>query len=132
MSRFEVTGIDHLTINLSAVDESLFFYEHVLQLKRLNTIDMGDHILTYFRLSTSCRLELIEYRNNDNVVSIQESAKGVYRHMALIVDDLDAIRESCASNNVMITLEPQYVDKLSCRIMLLRDPNGVEIELVEK
>jgi lactoylglutathione lyase len=132
MSGFKVTGIVHVTINISAVDESFFFYEKVLQLKRLDSIEMGDHILTYFSLSESCRLELIEYRNDDSALRIAESAKGAYRHMALSVDDLDAIRENCASNNVVITLEPRYVSKLACRIMLIRDPNGVEIELVEK
>ena len=128
----QVTGIVHVTINMSAVDESFFFYEKVPQLKRLDSIDMGDHILTYFSLSESCRLELIEYRNDDSALRIAGSAKGAYRHMALSVDDLDAIRENCASNNVVITLEPRYVSKLACRIMLIRDPNGVEIELVEK
>jgi lactoylglutathione lyase len=132
MSAFRITGIVHVTINMCAVQESLFFYEKVLQLKRLDSINMGDHILTYFRLSESCRLELIEYRNDDGPVRIAESAKGAYRHMALSVENLDGIREACVDNNVAITLEPRYVDKLACRIMLIRDPNGVEIELVEK
>jgi Glyoxalase/Bleomycin resistance protein/Dioxygenase superfamily len=82
MSGFKVTGIVHVTINISAVDESFFFYEKVLQLKRLDSIDMGDHILTYFSLSESCRLELIEYRNDNSAGRIAESAKGAYRHMA--------------------------------------------------
>ena len=38
-------GIDHITINCRDIEKACRFYETVLKLEKLNTVDMGDHML---------------------------------------------------------------------------------------
>jgi catechol 2,3-dioxygenase-like lactoylglutathione lyase family enzyme len=127
-----VKGIDHFTINVVDIEKSINFYENILQMKKLNFVDMGDHGLTYFYLTESCRLELIEYYNDDDAKTVAENTKGTYRHMALLTDDIKTLRQICSEYNIKVKLEPTDMEKLGCRGMLIEDPNGVEIEIVQK
>ena len=127
-----ITGIDHVTINMMDRDASFKFYEEVLGLKRLNEVDMGDHKLTYFFLNGVTRLELIEYYNDDPGQPQPSDGKGIYRHVALITDDIGEIFERCVKSGVEIMMEPTEVEKLEWAGMLIRDPNGVELEILQK
>ena len=46
----KMVGFDHLTINVTDLEKSKFFYENVLELEYCGFIDMGDHTLTYYML----------------------------------------------------------------------------------
>ncbi|MHC1684712.1 MAG: VOC family protein [Clostridiaceae bacterium] len=127
-----IIGMDHFTINIKNLDKSKYFYKEILELKELNTVDMGDHQLIYFQLEGDCKLELINYMYNTAVDHPKEDTKGIYRHMALRTDDVMNIYRKCIENNIFIRLHPTNMEKLFCTGMLIEDPNGVEIEIVEK
>jgi lactoylglutathione lyase len=126
-----ITGVDHITINVNSLEESKDFYENVLGLKQLNTIDMGDHIIVYFQLSLELKLELIKYKYNTTLSEYKVDTKGIYRHFAISVSDLDELYNKLKVNNINIVMEIDNCEKLKFRNILIKDPSGVEIEFVQ-
>ena len=127
-----ITGLDHITVNMADREASFTFYEEVLGLEKMYDVDMGDHRLTYFCLNGSTRLELIEYYNDKPAHPEPSDEKGIYRHMALTTDGIEALFKRCTTYGVNVLMEPVRVDKLKWTGMLVRDPNGVEIEIVQR
>jgi lactoylglutathione lyase len=125
-------NIDHITINLLDIPRSIAFYQDVLGLPSLPSVAMEDHILHYFQLPGGCRLELIEDQFATRTAATTVTDRGTYRHLALQVDDLDALRRSCERFGAAITAAPAQIPRLGFRNMLVRDPNGVEIEFLER
>lgn len=58
----KITGIDHVTINVVVMKESIDFYENTLQLQKGDFVDMGDHVIQYFSMDDFSTLELIQYK----------------------------------------------------------------------
>lgn len=127
----KVVGVDHITINCLDIKRACEFYEEFLKLKPLNKADMGDHILHYYELPGT-KLELIEYVEEQKVYQTGNTDVGIYRHMAVVVDDLDQAFADCKSKNIPINLEPTYIAQIDKTVMLIKDPNGVEIELIQQ
>lgn len=127
-----IKGIDHITVNVKDLKKSFEFYENILGLKKLNTVDMGDHTLHYMTLPGDIRLELIDYHYENIVLETGNTDAGIYRHVAFYVDSVEEIKRRCDQWNVKINLQPLYIEKLKCKVILIEDPNGVEVELVER
>lgn len=128
----KLTGLDHITINVRDLEKSKKFYEQVLKLKECGYIHMGDHTLTYYRLWQEVRLELIDYLNKEVSNPIKETAVGTYRHICFMVDQLEELNQICREKGVFVRKAPSYVEKLDCQTMLIIDPNGVEIEIIQR
>lgn len=127
----KVTAVDHFTINCCKLQESFDFYENVLGLSRVSVVDMGDHVLHLYQLP-GAKLELIEYKNEQRHVIAGNTDIGVYRHLALCVNDIEEAYGRCQRAGYPINLKPTAIDKLNGRvIMLIVDPNGVEIEIIQ-
>ncbi|CUP53352.1 MULTISPECIES: VOC family protein [Hungatella] len=127
-----ITGLDHITVNMADREASFQFYEEVLGLEKLYDVDMGDHRLTYFNLNGCTRLELIEYYNDSPAHPEPSDDKGIYRHMALTTDEIGRLFDRCTAYGVKVLMEPVWVETLNWTGMLVRDPNGVEIEIVQR
>ncbi|MCR5774032.1 MAG: VOC family protein [Lachnospiraceae bacterium] len=123
---------DHITINVTDLKKSLEFYGDILGLKQLETVDMGDHRLYYFELTESLMLELIEYDDDFGEIHPAVKTRGMYRHLAFQCDDVDALYERLVSRGVKCDSAPEDVPKLSFRNILVKDPNGVELEIVTR
>jgi lactoylglutathione lyase len=126
----KITGIDHITVNCTDTEKAFGFYENILGLKRLETADLGDHVLYYYALP-GVKLELIGYKNPQKEWKTGNTDVGIYRHMALVVDDLGELYERCRQAGVKINLEPKYIEEIKKKVMLIVDPNGVEIETIQ-
>ena len=127
----KITAVDHFTINCFKVKESFDFYENVLGLSRADMVDMGDHVLHLYQLP-GIKLELIEYKTEQKHVIASNTDIGLYRHMALRVDDIEEAYKRCQQAGYGINLEPTAIEKLNGQtIMLVVDPNGVEIEIIQ-
>lgn len=129
----KVTGLNHLTINVTDLEKSKAFYEQVLELEFAGFVDMGDHNLTYYQLPQGVRLELIAYDHPDEPVPVPSTHVGMYRHFALEVEDLDALKEverRTAAFGTNVNMSCKWVEQLECHAVLITDPNGVEIEVI--
>ncbi len=126
----KVLAVDHITINLVKKEESFAFYENVFGLVKKEEKNMGDHVLHLYQLP-GVILELIEYVDEQKLVQTANTDIGIYRHFAVTVDDIEAFRAACEKAGYGINLEPSFVEKLGKTVMLVKDPNGVEIELIQ-
>jgi lactoylglutathione lyase len=127
----KVLAIDHVTINCKDPKRTFCFYEEVLGLSKTGTpIDMGDHELFYYGLPHS-RLEIIRYKTDQPVLDTVKTSPGIWRHLALEVDDIDTVYRAGQKFGAQITVLPSYVEKLGKKTMLIIDPNGVEIEITQ-
>lgn len=127
-----VKGVDHVTINVKRIQESLRFYGEFLGLKRLEDVDMGDHRLFYFQLMEGCRLELIEYYAETEERRGNQTDRGMFRHLALEVTDLEAVRSRIEEYGGTILQPPRWVEELQFTGMLASDPNDCELEFVQR
>lgn len=127
----KITAVDHITINMKDVDKTFAFYENVLGFEKKEEVDMGDHVLHLYELPMSIKLELIEYKNPQKVLQTENTDVGIYRHFAVVADDLEACRELCEKAGYGINMYPTYLDQIKKTVMLIKDPNGVEIEVVQ-
>ena len=127
-----VRAVHHITINVKKKEASLCFYGELLGLKRLPDVDMDDHTLLYFELPGGIRLELIAYKEPGQAAKDSASAPGSFRHLALEVSDVYRLVERVEKLGGRIVQPPRYVECLGFTGMLAEDPNGCELELVER
>jgi catechol 2,3-dioxygenase-like lactoylglutathione lyase family enzyme len=128
----KIEAVDHFTINVLDANESLRFYGEVLGLPRLPSVRMADHDLYYFQLGPNSRLELIEYDNKIEPKTLASETLGIYRHLALRVSNIFQWAKHLHLHGVQVTSEPVWVPTLLSTNMLIKDSNGVEIEMIER
>jgi catechol 2,3-dioxygenase-like lactoylglutathione lyase family enzyme len=127
-----VKTIDHITINIKDLEKTFSFYESVLGLKKMDfTMDMGFGMIYYMMLPGGTKLELIHYRTEEQSLVTKDTDLGIYRHVAFTVDSLDEVKKRCVEWGAKINLDRTYNEFLNCYVMLVSDPNDVEIEFVE-
>lgn len=128
----KISGVDHITVNVKNLEESRVFYGKILGIPEGGFIDMGDHTLTYYQLFGDVRLELIDYKEKAEAKGIKETDTGIYRHFCLVTDNLEEVYDRCREYGVFVRKTPSYVEKLSAHTMLITDPSGVEIEIIQR
>ena len=128
----KIRAINHITVNVKDLNASKLFYSEIMGLKENGFIDMGDHTLTYYDLPGGVRLELIDYEKKVPAPDHVVTDTGIYRHFCLEVDALEEFDAFCRQKQVRVTKEYGWVEKLGCYNVLILDPTGVEIELIEK
>jgi catechol 2,3-dioxygenase-like lactoylglutathione lyase family enzyme len=126
-----IKTINHITINVKDLDASIALYQDVLGFKKINTVDMGDHRLTYCEMPGGVRLELITYDKNKEISTIPTDG-GIYRHIALEVDDIEEMQKKLEKAGIAILVPAFVAPQLNCQVLLVKDPNGVEIEFMQK
>ena len=125
-----IQSIDHITINVKNLAASRAFYGDLLGLAELSQVDMGDHTLTYFALPGGVKLELISYAANTGDCTAGLLERGRFRHLALRVDDLDALDARLSDFGGRVLQPPRWVEQLGFTGMLAEDPNGCELEFL--
>lgn len=129
----KILGVDHITINVISMEKSIYFYEKVLGLTKEECIDMGDHFIQYFKFPDQNILELIKYKYETGMNATPVDTKSIYRHIAMKVDNLDEIYNIIQQEKeIEIHMKPAFCNKLNFRNILIKDPNGVEIEILER
>ncbi|NRF95107.1 VOC family protein [Paenibacillus frigoriresistens] len=124
--------INHITINVKNLEDSLKFYRDILGLEQLDIVNMGDHELIYFALPGGTRLELITYFGTNQDINTNPSDGGIFRHIAFEVDDVRDVEKWMLENAIEVTLSITRVPKLGVYAILVKDPNGVELEFIQK
>ena len=125
-----IDGVHHITINVKNLPEAIRFYGVFLGLEQLESIEMEDHRLHYFRLPGGIRLELIEYLEDTGICSAGLLEQGRFRHLALKTDRLEYIAEHIGEFGGKVLQPPRFVEKLFFTGMLAEDPNGCELEFI--
>ncbi len=146
---FRIISADHTGITVSNLERSLAFWRDVLgfelshtahqtgELAREITGVAGAEIkLAVLRAPGGHKIELLEYvappdRKKD--VDLRPCDVGSV-HVALLVDDLEAVLESIAASGWKAVGKPQTLTSgpnTGKRVVYVRDPDGTTIELMQ-
>ena len=146
---FRIISADHTGITVSNLERSLAFWHDVLgfelshtahqtgELAREITGVAGAEIkLAVLRAPGGRKIELLEYvappdRKKD--VDLRPCDVGSV-HVALLVDDLDAVLEKISASGWKAAGKPQTLTigpNAGKRVVYVRDPNGTTIEFME-
>lgn len=148
--KFSITAADHTGITVSNLERSLDFWQDVLGFELSHTAhqksEMAEQItgvkgaelkLAVVKVPTGHKIELLEYlapadRKKD--VDLRPCDVG-HVHVALIVENLDAILQRIAVSGWRAAGKPQTLTKgpnAGKRVIYVRDPDGTTIELMQQ
>ena len=146
---FRILVADHTGITVSNLERSLKFWRDVLGFefshRAHQTSEMAEQItgvkgaelkLAVVKAPGGHKIELLEYlapadRKND--ASLRPCDVG-HVHVALIVDDLDAVSQNIAASGWKAAGKPQTLKtgpNAGKRVVYVRDPDGTTIEFME-
>jgi catechol 2,3-dioxygenase-like lactoylglutathione lyase family enzyme len=144
---FRILSADHTGITVSNLERSLEFWRDVLgfelshrahqtgQLAAEITGTPGAEILIAVLKAPGHKIELLEYRAPADRVHLRPRPCDVGSiHVALTVDDLDAVLEKIASSGWIAAGKPQTLTvgpNAGRRVIYVRDPDGTTIELMQ-
>jgi lactoylglutathione lyase len=119
-----VLGLHHAGVHVADLERSIAFYGEVFGLRVVERFAFGGEELAFLSVG-SARLELIQSESGQRTT-------GVVDHVALRVDDLDALLGRLRTRGVtVLDLQPVPVPQLQARIAFCLGPDAERIELVE-
>jgi catechol 2,3-dioxygenase-like lactoylglutathione lyase family enzyme len=123
---------DHVALTVSDLPASLAFYQDVLGLPLLGELHFGDERgfrIAYLQLGNSV-LELFAFDipTLPRVTNSPVTVLGL-KHLALLVDDVDAVAAELAARGATITNPPR--DVRGVRNCFFADPDGNSLELID-
>ena len=145
---FKVIAADHTGITVSNLERSLAFWRDVLgfefshsahqtgeRVEQITGVKGAELKLAVLRTPTGHKIELLEY------FAPADRRRGDLRpcdvgqvHVALIVDDLDAVLEKIAASGWTAAGEPQALThgpNAGKRVVYVFDPDGTTIEFMQ-
>ena len=145
---FRIIAADHTGITVSSLERSLAFWRDVLgfelshrtrqagELAGEITGVQGAEISLAVVKAPGHKIELLEYHAPDNRKHVSElrPCDVASVHVALTVDDLDAVIESIAASGWHAAGTPQTLTtgpNAGKRVVYVRDPDGTTIELMQ-
>jgi len=150
MRKFKVIAADHTGITVSNLERSLEFWQNVLGFefshRAHQTSEMASEItgvpgaeikLAVVKAPSGHKIELLEYlapadRKKD--VNLRPCDVG-HVHVALTVENLDAILENIAASGWKAAGKPQTLKSgpnAGKRVIYVRDPDGTTIEFMQQ
>ncbi len=118
-----ILGIDHIALRVKNLDERVAFFTGAMDMKlrRIGTQFSTGARLAFLSDAASFKIELIESTTDEPTML----------HVAYRVDDVDAeyaklILHGCASLRA-----PHDLTTAKARTALVRDPSGLEIQIIQ-
>lgn len=124
------TELLHTMIRVKDLDRSVRFYTEVLGLteERRKILEKADATLVF--LVDGRREHAIELTYNHDGRDYEMGDQ--WGHLAFSVGDLDRARDELERHQIAFTRGPYRVGVGGSRIAFIRDPDGIEIELIER
>lgn len=126
----KVNHIHHIAINTLDIEESVAFYRDVMGFAEAARADMGELTLVYMRVRGDTYMELFDMRGK-TVHGTAEAERQGLRHIAFDVDGVAEWNERLKEKGVPFFQEMSEMPQIGKRALLVRDPDGVVLELCE-
>lgn len=127
--------INHLGIATKGIDEALKFWADALGLENVHTETVEDQKVRVAMLPLGeSRIELLEPTSDDSPISrFLEKRGGGIHHIAVDVDDIEAVLAQLKSKNMRLIDEKPRVGAEGCLVAFVHpsSANGVLLELVQ-
>lgn len=120
----------HTMIRVKDIKNSLHFYENLLEMKLVKEKRMEDRAL-YF-LTDANGLVQIELTHTDEISKNGYEIGTGFGHFAFKVDSMDEFVEKAHTLGYEFLYEPYKLTPTGSTIAFIKDPDGYEIELIEK
>jgi len=120
----------HTMIRVKNIDESIKFYTQVLNMK-LDKKKRLDDCWLYF-LSDEDETVQIELTHNDETPDNGYDIGNGFGHFAFSVKSLNDFTEKINTLGYEYLYEPFDLNNKGTKIAFIKDPDGYEIELIEK
>ena len=118
----------HTCVRVRDPDASVRFYE-ALSFERRGRLNFETAYNIYMGLpGDGDTLELTVNRGREEAYDIGDG----YNHLALVVDDLDALLATLAADGIEPEKPPYSVREGGSRLCFVRDPYGYRIELIDR
>ena len=145
---FRIISADHTGITVSNVERSLAFWRDVLgfelshtahqtgeMAKEITGVEGAEIKLAVVKTPGGHKIELLEYLApaNRKRASLRPCDVGLV-HVALLVEDLDAVLERIAASGWESAGKPQTLStgpNAGKRVVYVRDPDGTTIEFMQ-
>lgn len=124
-----ITHLGHVAFKVSDLDKALDFYCNILGLKeafRINN-DEDQPNLVYIKINGDNFIELFPGGQGE---SVYDNAKTGYKHVCLLVDDMEATLKQLSDRGLDISGQPNQ-GKSGCIQYFITDPDGNRIELMQ-
>lgn len=120
----------HTMIRVKNIDASLSFYTELFNMKLLEKRRLEDCWLYFLSdESNTCQIELTY---NDETPIGGYNIGNAFGHFAFLVESLDDFTEKIKKLGYEYLYEPFDLTGKGSRIAFIKDPDGYEIELIEK
>jgi lactoylglutathione lyase len=119
----------HTMIRVKDLDRSVRFYTQVLGLResRRKVLEKADATLVFLVDAAGHHPIELTYNHDGRDYELGDQ----FGHLAFGVPELDAARRELAGHGVEFSRGPYRVSEGGSRIAFIRDPDGIEIELIE-
>jgi len=126
-----ITGLAHAAINAADLERSLHFYRDILGFPVVEDLTLESGVrLVHVRVGERATVEL--FGRPEPLAPIPAVSQAGLVHLALAVDDVDAVYAELAAKGVEFTGEPRPGRGQTRRLVFCKDPDGTLIEFVEK
>jgi lactoylglutathione lyase len=124
------TRLLHTMIRVTDLERSVDFYTQVLGLReeRRRVLERADATLVFLVDEAGHHRIELTYHHDGRSYELGNQ----FGHFAFGVADLDQARAELAEQGIEFTRGPYTVSAGGSRIAFIKDPDGVEIELVEE
>ena len=126
----KLNQVHHIAINTLNIEESVRFYQRMFGFAEVSRADMGACILVYLKVAENTFLELFDLKGACEEGSVPENLQGL-RHIAFDVTYIEAWDRSLKEKGAEFTMELCAMEPIGKKGLLIRDPNGVIVELCE-
>lgn len=120
----------HTMIRVKDIKKSLEFYEKLIGLKLVNEKRLDD--CTLYFLSDGIGEVQIELTLNDEIPENGYEIGTGFGHLAFQVDSMDEVTKKLKEMGYEYLWEPFKLAAVSSTIAFVKDPDGYEIEFIEK
>lgn len=120
----------HVMIRVKDLEKSLDFYTKLLDMNMVRTIMLEDAAL-YFLSDEDGQTQIELTANFDTPENGYENGNA-FGHFAFEVDSMDEFTKKLHALGYEYLYEPFYMREAGSKIAFIKDPDGNEIEIIEK
>lgn len=120
----------HVMIRVKDLEKSLDFYTKLLDMNMVRTIMLEDAAL-YFLSDEDGQTQIELTANFDTPENGYENGNA-FGHFAFEVDSMDEFTKKIHAHGYEYLYEPFYMREAGSKIAFIKDPDGNEIEIIEK
>jgi len=122
----------HTMIRVINIEKSLKFYQEVLGLKLVRSMEVKKVGATLYFLTDETGNYELELTYNHKLPEGGYSHGSHFGHLAVGVNDMDKFSGILRANGLEYSREPFMITESGPKIAFIADPDGITIEIIEK